>query len=173
MPFHKDACTHTHTRCHTLALVQPSGKVYGFGLATSGQLGAGPAEKTATPTLVRGQWLSCETRTGVVRGELGEGGSVVRGGLGEGGSVVRGELGEGGSVVRGELGEGVTGGMVVRELFAGGDQSFATLVVPREQVRETYSSDVNFHRPHSYFSVRIETGCTICTQLKKGFIFSF
>ena len=111
---------HTHTRCHTLALVQPSGKVYGFGLATSGQLGAGPAEKTATPTLVRGQWLSCETLTGVVRGELGEGGSVVRG----------------------ELGEGVTGGMVVRDLFAGGDQSFATLVVPREQVREictTYS----------------------------------
>ena len=50
-------------------------------------------DKTATPTAVRGQWLSSSQAVSV------------------------------------------PGGMLVRGIFAGGDQSFASLVVPGEQVR--------------------------------------
>ena len=91
--------TSISTRCHTLALIQTSGKVYSFGLGTCGQLGAGSLRKVATPTLVRGQWLGSEALTRpVVNGEERR-------------------------------------GMVARGVFAGGDQSFASLAVRGDQVR--------------------------------------
>ena len=90
------------TRCHTLALVQSSGKVYSFGLGKCGQLGTGHLENAATPTAVRGQWLSSEALTNCV--------------------------------MEGEE-SGGRGGMVAREVFTGGDQSFTSLAICGEQVR--------------------------------------
>jgi E3 ubiquitin-protein ligase HERC4 len=87
-------------RCHTLALVKSSGKLYGFGLGSSGQLGVGSTGNVATPTLVQGNWMNKEVLPSLL----------------------------GTSVDPNEV-EGV----VVRRVFAGGDQSFASLVVPGEQ----------------------------------------
>ena len=95
-------------------MVGPSGKVFAFGLGTSGQLGAGSLGNAATPTLVRGNWLRREAVSQLTGGQIMEGGA--------GGGVVR----------EGEGREGV----VVGEVFAGGDQSFARLIISGEQVRK-------------------------------------
>lgn len=105
-------------RCHTLAVVQSSGRVYGFGLGTSGQLGTGSRENATIPTPVSGQWVRRESLV-VSSMDRVEDGKEERGG------VVAMEEGGGG--------EERERRMVVREVFAGGDQSFASLIIPGEQ----------------------------------------
>ena len=96
-------------RCHTLAVVQSSGRVYGFGLGTSGQLGTGSMKNTPVPTPVQGHWTNRERlQQTLVESQM-------------------------------DTSEGTSPGVVVREVFAGGDQSFASLVIPGQEVREMVS----------------------------------
>ena len=137
------------TRCHTLALVPSSGRLYGFGLGSSGQLGVGLADNMATPTLVQGCWLNRdhfpslpldmewkeeegkEREEAEVEGEEREEKEKEEGEEKER-EERKGEKGE--ERDEGEA-RGPAIGMVVRMVFAGGDHSFASLVVPGEQVR--------------------------------------
>lgn len=90
-------------RCHTLAFVPSKGRIYAFGLCGSGQLGTKSIANVNAPQLVLGQW---ETTVSVA-------GANNAGALADESSSVNSEGNH----------------LVVRNIFCGGDQSFA-LVSP-------------------------------------------
>uniref|UniRef100_A0A0P5J2E5 E3 ubiquitin-protein ligase HERC3 n=1 Tax=Daphnia magna TaxID=35525 RepID=A0A0P5J2E5_9CRUS len=90
-------------RCHTLAFVPSKGRIYAFGLCGSGQLGTKSTANVNAPQLVLGQW---ETTVSVA-------GANNAGALADESSSVNSEGNH----------------LVVRNIFCGGDQSFA-LVSP-------------------------------------------
>ena len=107
----ENECVHIFSfhRNHTLAVVRSSGKVYSFGRGDSGQLGTGGPSTHKIPVPVAGEWLPPSSLP-----ELGD--------RREDDEVEDMEV-ECVGVVTSEQ-------WVVRRIFAGGDQSFATLAVP-------------------------------------------
>ena len=92
-----------HHRCHTLAVIKPTGKVYSFGLGVTGQLGTSTTANQMTPLPVSGTWLP---PTSVQEeGDLIDFGTPV------------------------DPAPGADQGFVVKRVFAGGDQSFMSMVV--------------------------------------------
>ena len=91
------------SRCHTLALIDSTGKLYSFGLGANGQLGTSATTNQKTPTPVHGGWLPSTSLQ--EEGDLIDFGTPV------------------------DLVPLAEHGFVVKRVFAGGDQSFVSVIV--------------------------------------------
>lgn len=92
-------------RYHTLAFVPARGRIYAFGMGTSGQLGGSTTANTNSPLLVQGPWVgNSNTPNGVSQSDCME-------------------------VDHQSESLAICQRLLVMKIFAGGDQSF-TLVSP-------------------------------------------
>ena len=116
---------------HTLVLVKDSCEVLSFGLGANGQLGKNNTSNSLQPDPVQGDYW-----TAPVISEAAATGTLLNASLAGGG--------------------GGGGGRVLKGIYAGGDQSFATIVVHAQEAMvsvEIYASALVRFRSTSNWSI--------------------
>ena len=111
-------------------MIETTGKIYSFGLGANGQLGTSMTTNQKLPAPVHGSWLSSNTLQ--EEGDLIDFGTPV------------------------DLVPLAEHGFVVKRVFAGGDQSFASVIVNKMGAKVNVQVDAScfsFFLPSFFFSL--------------------
>lgn len=111
-------------------MIETTGKIYSFGLGANGQLGTSTTTNQKIPAPVHGGWLSSNTLQ--EEGDLIDFGTPV------------------------DLVPLAEHGFVVKRVFAGGDQSFASVIVNKMGAKVNVQVDAScfsFFLPSFFFSL--------------------